>query len=452
MSIKIINKHLECKEIENALSNCILNNENYIGLLLRDSLDNYNDYKELYDQMEKNVNDQKKQELDIYNLIDSEKIILIEDSDKDSDKDPDKDSHKDPDKDSHKDSDKDSHKDSDKDSYKDSHKDSDEDSHREIILIENSNMNENCKEKKALIKNVKEEVFLEKCIKIKLLCNWTSTAVLTDIWNKMSMGNYGWNNIRMIITDDEPDYYVVINMPPVNAKIDKSKTIVFRMEPNMDKHPELWGEWAKPNENEFHKVFTHECEHNNIEWHINKTYTELKNMSIDKDNSLCNIMSTVLSSKYKDPGHIKRIDFVKFLDSKSDIDVHVFGDNKWSYKNYRGDLPYHAKDLSLLPYKYCFNVENHSIENYFTEKIVDGILSECLVFYHGCPNIRQFLPKDSFVWLELSNFDSDYELIKNSIRENLWEKRLSSIKEAKKLILDTYQFFPRLEKELIRNI
>jgi hypothetical protein len=157
-------------------------------------------------------------------------------------------------------------------------------------------------------------------------------------------------------------------------------------------------------------------------------------------------MSTVLSSRYQDTGHIKRIDFVKYLGKKK-MQVDVFGfDNKWGHVNYKGSLPSLSKDDAMFPYKYVFNVENNSVKNYFTEKLVDGILAECLVFYSGCYNLKDFIDERAFVYLELSNFEADYNTIKNSIENNLWEERLPYIKEAKKKILDYLQMFPRLER------
>jgi len=281
-----------------------------------------------------------------------------------------------------------------------------------------------------------------KYVKVKLLCNWTSSEDLAKLWNKMSKGNFTWDNIK-IVWDEEPDYFVVLNCPPINEFPPANKTIVFQMEPLMDQNIGMWGDWAIPDPTKFVWVGSHKNHYNNNEWHLSKTYTELKDSHPDKDPELKNVISTVLSAKYKDPGHIKRIDFVKFLEKKG-VPVHVYGDNKWEYKDYRGALPYHAKDNALMTYRYTFNVENHSLKNYYTEKLIDGILSECLVFYSGCYNIREFLPKDSFVYLELSNFEQDYNTIKKAIEENWWEQRLPAIREAKRIILEESQFFPRL--------
>jgi hypothetical protein len=155
----------------------------------------------------------------------------------------------------------------------------------------------------------------------------------------------------------------------------------------------------------------------------------------------------VLSDKYQDPGHIKRIDFIRFLETKG-MEVHVYGGNKFEWKNYKGTLPFQCKDDAMFPYKYVFNAENHEIRNYYTEKLIDGILAECLVFYWGCPNIRDFIDPEAYVKLELDDFEKDFQTIRRAINENWWEKRLPIIQKEKERILNYYQFFPRLERIL----
>ena len=293
---------------------------------------------------------------------------------------------------------------------------------------------------------VSSDILPDKKIRVLLLCNWCSSKELCDIWNKMSKGNYSWNNIK-IVWEEPCDYYCVINQPPSNIRIDTEKTIFFKMEPHMNKNSHLWNkDWMNIPSNDFKFFGDHDVHFNNNEWHLSKTYTELKNQEIIKEEQLSTILTTILSDKYNDPGHIKRVDFVKFLESKNDIQVDVFGGNRFMWNNYKGSLPYHQKDQSILPYKYSFNVENFEIKNYYTEKLIDGILGETLVFYHGCPNIKDLIDERAYVWLELSNFEKDYEIIKKAIKEDLWSQRINFIREAKQKILDELQFFPRIEK------
>lgn len=287
---------------------------------------------------------------------------------------------------------------------------------------------------KSLNKVIEEN---DKTIRVKIFTNWCSSEEITSLWNKMRPET----TTLTLVTEEPVDYYVIINSPPENAVYNKKKTIIFQMEPFMDRHNK-WGEWSNPDKKEFYKVLRHvDGEYNNNEWHLSKTYLQLSNEPIVKTE---NILSTVLSSKYTDIGHTKRIDFVKFLEKKG-MPIHVFGDNKWKYKDYKGSLPYHCKDNAILPYKYTFNAENNDIPNYYTEKLIDGILGECLTFYWGCPNVRKYIDNRAYVQLELSNFEKDYETIMRAIGEDLYTQRLPFIKEAKKKILNELQFFPRLE-------
>lgn len=281
-------------------------------------------------------------------------------------------------------------------------------------------------------------------IRVLLCCNWTSPEELCKTWKKMSKNNNNtWNNIQ-IVSNEPVDYYCVINKP--NIPIDKKKTILFRMEPHMENDKRQWGdEWSNPNVDDFLFIGNHNLHLNNFEWHLSTSYQDLIDNKIDKDENLNNILTTILSDKYSDKGHIKRVDFVKFLEKKG-MDVHVYGGNKFLWKNYKGSLPYHKKDDSLYPYKYSFNCENHSIKNYCTEKLIDGILAETLVFYSGCYNVKDYINDKAFVYLELSNFEKDYQIIKKAIEENWWNQRLPYIKEAKEKILNELQFFPRIEK------
>ena len=280
-------------------------------------------------------------------------------------------------------------------------------------------------------------------IRVLLLCNWCSSKEICDLWNKMSKGNYSWDKIE-IVYEKPYDYYCVINK--TNENIDLSKTVLFRMEPYMDQQPHIWGpEWTNLKPENFKFCGIHNLHLNNVEWHLSKTYNELMSENIIKNEEICNILSTVISDKYSESGHMKRVDFIKFLETK-DIKVDVYGGNRFNWKNYKGSLPYHKKDDALLPYKYTFNCENNEINNYCTEKLYDGILAECLVFYSGCPNVKDIIDDKAYVYLQLSNFEKDYETIKRAIKENWWEQRLSYIKEAKNKILNELQFFPRLQQ------
>ena len=300
-----------------------------------------------------------------------------------------------------------------------------------------------------LVSNTNNITIDPNTIRVMLMCNWDTSEGICRTWNKMSKGNFSWNNIK-VVWNEPVDYYVVVNAP-LDPNLEftpeqKKRTIVFRMEPNMEKLDD-WGVWKKPNEEEFKFVGYHDVHYNNNEWHLSKNYDQFMTEEIVKTKD---VLSTVLSEKYFDPGHVKRVDFVKFLENKG-LTVDVYGSNKFGWNNYMGELPHHQKDNGIFPYKYTFNVENHSIRGYYTEKLVDGILGECLVFYHGCPNIRDYIDTRAIVWLELSNFEKDYEIVKRAIEEDWWSQRIGYIRAEKQKILNELQFFPRLERIINTN-
>ncbi len=174
-----------------------------------------------------------------------------------------------------------------------------------------------------------------------------------------------------------------------------------------------------------------------------------------KNNPKSNIISSICSSKYFDPGHIKRIDFIKFIEQQNDPDVqtHIFGaDNVHRFNSYKGKLDMSEKHLGIIPYKYYFMCENNSEPNYITEKLWEPIISETLVFYWGCPNISEYINPLAYIQLNMDDFEKSFQIIKESIQNNMWEKRLRYIKEEKEKILDYYNFFPTLQRIIYKEL
>ena len=263
---------------------------------------------------------------------------------------------------------------------------------------------------------------------LKLLCDWMSTSELTKLWSKMKPSNCKLE----LITDGEPDYWIIIN-GTTSTEYVTARTIVFHMEPSP----------LEIDTTGFLRVFDHDTDYNNVEWHLSKTWSELYDFHPDKTK----VLSTVLSSKFADPGHIKRIKFVKELEKEIGIDV--YGSNVFKYKQYKGSLPYHKKDSSVFPYKYHFNAENHSKNNYATEKIIDAIMGECLCFYWGCPNLGEFIDYRAFLILDLDDIPGSIEEIRVAIANDEWGKRIQYIRAAKKKILDQMTMFDRVSKLLL---
>jgi GR25 family glycosyltransferase involved in LPS biosynthesis len=288
--------------------------------------------------------------------------------------------------------------------------------------------------------------------RVKMICNWCSSKDLCKEWLKMTRGNYKWNNLEITWTDTDIDYYIIINKPQFGDKYEPEKTIVYHMEPwcYADEQKwgvKTWGEWAKPDPRKFLQVRSHDLFVNTVFWQLNMTYDEIKNTSMSNLKTL-ELVSSICSSKYFDPGHKKRIDFLKYLESK-DFYVHIYNeDNNLGFKSYKGSAqPSFDKEKAIIPYKYYFMCENNVEHNFVTEKMWEPIMCESLCFYWGCPNINEIVDPMAFVQLDMDDFEASYNIMNEAIKMNLWETRLPYIKEAKQKILEQ-SFFPTLEKVL----
>ena len=297
-------------------------------------------------------------------------------------------------------------------------------------------------------------------IKIKMLCNWCSSEQLCKEWSNMCEAGFKWKNYQLVWTDvkEDIDYYVIINYPPKDSYFDPKRTIVFQMEPwvndlNKNWGVKTWGKWADPNPNDFLAVRGRKTEcHNNAFWQLELKLddfqkTELFEKTKDK------IISSICSSKYFDEGHIARIDFLKFLEEKGNIQLDIYSqDNTHCFTNYRGQLPMIYKSNGLKQYKYYFMIENNFEKNYITEKLWEPILCETLVFYYGCPNVTDYVDPMAFVQLDITDFEKSYQIIKQAINEDWWSQRINIIRQEKHRILNELSFFPTIDKIIAQNI
>jgi GR25 family glycosyltransferase involved in LPS biosynthesis len=299
--------------------------------------------------------------------------------------------------------------------------------------------------------------------RIKMLCNWCSSEDLCKEWLKMckgdsNTGTYKWNDLEITWSDDDIDYYVIINKPRAGDKYVAEKSIIYHMEPwcagDQTWGVKTWGSWARPDPKNFLQVRIHDHFVNPVFWQISLTYDELQTMSMEaqKKPHLDKIVSSICSSKYFDPGHKKRIDFLKYLETK-DFPLHIYNeDNQHGFKSYQGKArPSVDKEKGLVPYKYYFMCENNAERNFITEKLWEPILCESLCFYWGCPNVADIVDPMAYVQLDMNDFESAYNTMNAAIQMNLWEERLPYIKAAKQKILEN-SFFPTLEKVLMPKV
>lgn len=79
------------------------------------------------------------------------------------------------------------------------------------------------------------------------------------------------------------------------------------------------------------------------------------------------------------------------------------------------------KDIIFENSKYSIIVENQNIKNFFTEKLIDCLISKTVPIYCGCPNVSEFFNTDGMILFEtveelmdILNNINDFEYDKKS--------------------------------------
>lgn len=284
--------------------------------------------------------------------------------------------------------------------------------------------------------------------KLYLTCNWDNNQTISNHWKSKLDKNVP---IDITTNRDDADFYIVFNRPhhqEGDFDYKNKRTILIRMEPFMKQNVKMWGEWANPDYKLFFSVISPPETLNFVEWHLDKTFDKLTSGdSTPKRDD--NVVSVVLSDRYQDDGQIKRIEFIRYLQEhhKDDIELHIYGRgnlSKFGIKNHIKELPPYCKDEGISPYRYHFNCENSFFMNYITEKLYDGVFGGAFTFYAGGTNACSVYPKGGFELLNLDNFEIAARTMVSMIKDNVYEKEYTNVKELKRLILENYTFSKRL--------
>lgn len=146
-------------------------------------------------------------------------------------------------------------------------------------------------------------------------------------------------------------------------------------------------------------------------------------------------ISTVCSAKaQKHTMHYQRVKFIEQLSAELPELVR-FG---------KGIRAVDDKAEALDPFRYHIAIENHIAPHWWTEKLSDAFLGLTLPFYCGAPNAVNYFPADSFIPIDIRDTAGSLKIIRDTIQNNEYEKRLPAIREARRLVLEKYNTFAAL--------
>jgi Glycosyltransferase family 10 (fucosyltransferase) C-term len=96
-------------------------------------------------------------------------------------------------------------------------------------------------------------------------------------------------------------------------------------------------------------------------------------------------------------------------------------------------------------------VENHICPHHWTEKLADAFLGVTLPFYYGCPNAADYFPADSFIPIDIADPERTAATIRSALATRQFERRLPHILEARRLVLEEYNLFAVIAREVERH-
>lgn len=169
------------------------------------------------------------------------------------------------------------------------------------------------------------------------------------------------------------------------------------------------------------------------------TYDEIKQI---KPMVKTKTISTVCSKRQgRLTMHYKRYHFTKKL--KAHIpELDVYG---------HGVKTINDKGEALDAYRYHIAVENHVYKHHLTEKLPDAFLGYTLPFYHGCPNATDYFPHESFIPINIDDLKKTVDIIQSTLANNEYHDRLPYIIEARRRVLEEYNLFAVLDREITKR-
>ena len=287
-----------------------------------------------------------------------------------------------------------------------------------------------------------------KKIKVKL-CTLNSDLWLRQFPNETPI----WGDCEFIFdhTARDYDWFVVYNDLP-RADMDEvlacpqRQTLLITTEPSSIKSYGIdftrqFGavltsqpEWALPHPD---RIFSQPALHWFYGWgkETLRTYDQILALKPEKKKTIATVCS---SKKQRHTLHNRRYKFTwEIRDRLPELDV--FG---------HGVRAMDDKAESLDDYRYHIAIENYLGEHHWTEKLADPFLAQCLPFYFGCPNAADYFPEESFVQIDIFDTEESYAVIEKTIRDREYEKRYPYILEARRRVVDEYNLFAVLSREI----
>lgn len=153
------------------------------------------------------------------------------------------------------------------------------------------------------------------------------------------------------------------------------------------------------------------------------------------------LISVIASNKAFTPEHKARLKFAQKLKEHYGDQIDFYG---------RGFVPMEDKLDSLRGYRFQVVLENSSHNHYFSEKLTDCILAGVYPIYYGCPNLDSYFPKNSYLRINIEDFEGAVAAIDQAIELSLDRQYTADLLKARDQTLYEHNLFPMVIKLIER--
>ncbi len=270
-----------------------------------------------------------------------------------------------------------------------------------------------------------------------------------DLLRQTPGGKGIWEDIRFTTDDvEECDVLVMLNnrmKHAVHAHCPKGRVWALMQEP----YAKGFTDWMDEGHDPFDRVYTNYSPSSDpkyivsqpaLPWHVNRTFDELTTCAIPEKTRP---LSWVVGNCRDLPGHMKRLNFLQKIQEEKSLDIDLYGravhyiEDKWD---------------GLAKYRYSIAAENTSWPDYWTEKIADCFLTWTVPIYYGCANLEKYFPVDSFIRIDIEKPEEAIRIIRETLFEDNWERRIPALMEARRRVLFEFQIFPHLVELLSKEV
>ncbi len=111
--------------------------------------------------------------------------------------------------------------------------------------------------------------------------------------------------------------------------------------------------------------------------------------------------------------------------------------NKIYIINYKVTVPPHTdtngKNYGLKDYMFSIVIENTKQDYYFTEKLIDALLTGTVPIYYGCPSIGDFFNTEGMIIVDnINDFMNAIDTLTNDKYESMMPHIQDNFERAKK--------------------